>query len=64
MDENYCHPFKQFKLSVQNNIIVSRTTSLINLKVVFNEDVFWWCLLVPSNLVLPQVGKETNSVYE
>ena len=40
MDDNYCHPFKQLKLSVQNNIIVSRTTSLItggNLKVVFTR---------------------------
>ena len=37
MDDNYCNPFKQLKLSVQNNIIVSRTTSLINLKVVFTR---------------------------
>ena len=36
MDDNYCHPFKQLKLSVQNNII-DRTTSLINLKVVFTR---------------------------
>ena len=37
MDDNNCHPFKQLKLSVQNNIIVSRTTALINLKVVFTR---------------------------